>query len=123
MAEQQQEVRRAPGTTTIAPGVLVRIAQLAAISVPGVSSLAPVPGGVNRLFRSGASDGVRVDVDDNRVSTDLFLTLSHGVDARKVSRDVQRAVARAIEDMVGMQVERIDVHIEEIDFERPGGGE
>lgn len=123
MAEQQQEVRRAPGTTTIAPGVLVRIAQLAAISVPGVSSLAPVPGGVNRLFRSGASDGVRVDVDDNRVSTDLFLTLSHGVDARKVSRDVQRAVARAIEDMVGMQVERIDVHIEEIDFEKPGGGE
>lgn len=123
MAEQQQEVRRAPGTTTIAPGVLVRIAQLAAISVPGVSSLAPVPGGVNRLFRSGSSDGVRVDVDDNRVSTDLFLTLSHGVDARKVSRDVQRAVARAIEDMVGMQVERIDVHIQEIDFDRPGGGE
>jgi len=123
MAEQQQEVRRAPGTTTIAPGVLVRIAQLAAISVPGVSSLAPVPGGVNRLFRRGSSDGVRVDVDDNRVSTDLFLTLSHGVDARKVSRDVQRAVARAIEDMVGMQVERIDVHIEEIDFEKPGGGE
>ncbi|MEK6588514.1 MAG: Asp23/Gls24 family envelope stress response protein [Chloroflexota bacterium] len=123
MAEQQQEVRRAPGTTTIAPGVLVRIAQLAAISVPGVSSLAPVPGGVNRLFRSGSSDGVRVDVDDNRVSTDLFLTLSHGVDARKVSRDVQRAVARAIEDMVGMQVECIDVHIQEIDFEQPGGGE
>lgn len=123
MAEQQQEVRRAPGTTTIAPGVLVRIAQLAAISVPGVSSLAPVPGGVNRLFRSGSSDGVRVDVDDNRVSTDLFLTLSHGVDARKVSRDVQRAVARAIEDMVGMQVERIDVHIQEIDFDKPGGGE
>ncbi|MEK7683055.1 MAG: Asp23/Gls24 family envelope stress response protein [Chloroflexota bacterium] len=123
MAEQQHEVRRAPGTTTIAPGVLVRIAQLAAISVPGVSSLAPVPGGVNRLFRSGSSDGVRVDVDDNRVSTDLFLTLSHGVDARKVSRDVQRAVARAIEDMVGMQVECIDVHIQEIDFEQPGGGE
>lgn len=123
MAEQQQEVRRAPGTTTIAPSVLVRIAQLAAISVPGVSSLAPVPGGVNRLFRSGSSDGVRVDVDDNRVSTDLFLTLSHGVDARKVSRDVQRAVARAIEDMVGMQVERIDVHVQEIDFDEPGGGE
>lgn len=123
MAEQQQEVRRAPGTTTIAPSVLVRIAQLAAISVPGVSSLAPVPGGVNRLFRRGSSDGVRVDVDDNRVSTDLFLTLGHGVDARKVSRDVQRAVARAIEDMVGMQVERIDVHIEEIDFAQPGGGE
>ena len=121
MAEQQQEVRRAPGTTTIAPGVLVRIAQLAALSIPGVFGIAPIPGGVNRLFRRGSSDGVRVEVEDNRVSTDLFLILNYGVDARKVSREVQRAVARAIEDMVGMQVERIDAHIEDIDFERPNG--
>ncbi|MCI0876456.1 MAG: Asp23/Gls24 family envelope stress response protein, partial [Chloroflexi bacterium] len=43
--------------------------------------------------------------------------LDYGVEVRKVSRKVQRDVARALEDMVGMQVTRVDVHIEEIVFE------
>jgi uncharacterized alkaline shock family protein YloU len=38
-------------------------------------------------------------------------------EVRKVSRKVQREVARALEDMVGMEVTSVDVHIEEISFE------
>jgi uncharacterized alkaline shock family protein YloU len=34
---------------------------------------------------------------------------------------VQSEVARAVEDMVGMQVKRIDIHIEDIDFGEPTG--
>jgi uncharacterized alkaline shock family protein YloU len=36
---------------------------------------------------------------------------------RDVSRKVQTEVARAIEDMVGMVVKRIDVHIEDIQYD------
>jgi uncharacterized alkaline shock family protein YloU len=58
-AESSEKVDepRAPGKTTIAPGVLVRIAQLTSLSVPGVAGMAPIPGGVNRLFRRDAGDG------------------------------------------------------------------
>jgi len=108
---------RAPGMTTIAPGVLVRIAQLTSLSVPGVAGLSPVAGGVNRLFKRETGDGVHIELTDNSVAADLFLTLDYGVEVRKVSRKVQRDVARALEDMVGMQVTRVDVHIEEIIFE------
>jgi len=41
--------------------------------------------------------------------------------AREVSRTVQSEVARAVEDMVGMQVKRIDIHIEDIDFGEAAG--
>ena len=122
MGDPPEELRRAPGLTTIAPGVLVRIAQLTAISVPGVSGLAAVPASVDRLFRRGTGEGVQIEVEDGRVSAELYLSLDHGVDARKVGREVQQAVARAIEQMVGMEVGQIDVHIEEIDLE-PAGGE
>ena len=108
---------RAPGITTVAPGVLVRIAQLTSLSVPGVAGLAPIPGGVNRLFKREAGDGVNIELANNSVAADLFLALDYGVEVRKVSRKVQRDVARALEDMVGMQVTRVDVHIEEIVFE------
>lgn len=122
MSDQPEEVRRAPGLTTIAPGVLVRIAQLTAISVPGVSGLAAVPGSVDRLFRRGGGEGVQIEIEDKQMSAELYLALEHGADARKVGREVQEAVARAIEQLVGMEVGRIDVHIEEIDIE-PAGGE
>ncbi len=105
------------GKTTVSPEVLITIASLAALEVPGVSRLAPVSGGVNRLFRRGASDGVRIEAKDNTVFTDLFLILKDGVNIREVSRNVQANVARSIQEMVGMEVGEVNVHIEDIDFE------
>jgi uncharacterized alkaline shock family protein YloU len=107
---------RAPGSTSIAPGVLVTLAKLTALGVPGVAAMAPVPGGVDRLLRRGAGEGVRIDIEDDHVSIDLYLILTHGTNVRDVSRKVQSEVARAIEDMVGMQVSRIDIHVEDIDY-------
>jgi uncharacterized alkaline shock family protein YloU len=105
------------GKTTVSPEVLTTIASLAALEVPGVSRLAPVSGGVNRLFRRGTSDGVRIEAKDNTVYTDLFLILKDGVNIREVSRNVQANVARSIQEMVGMEIGEVNVHIEDIDFE------
>jgi uncharacterized alkaline shock family protein YloU len=106
----------APGTTTIAPNVLLTIARLTAQAVPGVVAMATVPGGVNRLFKRGTGDGVQIEVSENHVSVDLYLILASDTNVRQVSREVQVEVARAIQDTVGMEVERIDVHIEDVHF-------
>ena len=103
--------------TTVAPDVLVTIAKLSALSVSGVSRMAQVSGGVNRLFRRGANDGVQINVEDNTIATDLYLILKHDTNIREVSRNVQQQVARAMQEMVGMDIARIEVHIEDIDFE------
>lgn len=105
------------GKTTVSPEVLTTIASLAALEVSGVSRLAPISGGVNRLFRRGTSDGVRIEAKDNTVYADLFLILKNGVNIREVSRNVQQNVARAIQEMVGMEAGEVNVHIEDIDFE------
>ena len=107
---------RARGKTSIAPGVLITMARLTALGVPGVAGMAPIPGGVNRLFRRGAGEGVRIEVEGDNVSVDLHLILDQGTNVREVSRKVQAEVARAIQDMIGMQVARIDVHVEDIDY-------
>ncbi len=107
------------GATTIAPGVLVTIARLTALGVPGVAHMASVPGGVNRFFRRGAGEGVQIEVTSSSVGVDLYLILAQGTNVREVSRNVQAEVARAIELMVGMQADRVDVHIEDIDYSQP----
>lgn len=111
----EKSPQRAPGTTTIAPNVLATIAQLTALRVEGVADLAPRPTGVNRLFRRGVGDGVEVDVQDGQVDVDLYLILKPEINVRDVSRVVQREVARAIEEMVGMSARRIDIHILDIE--------
>ena len=43
--------------------------------------------------------------------------VEEGVNIREVGRNVQHQVARAIQEMVGMDVAHIDIHIEDIDYE------
>jgi uncharacterized alkaline shock family protein YloU len=105
------------GKTTVAPDVLVTIARLSALSVPGVSRMANVTGGVNRLFKRGVHDGVRLEVRDNTVYANLYLILKNDVNIREVSRNVQRQVARALQEMVGMEIGEIEIHIEDIDYD------
>ena len=105
------------GKTTVSPEVLITIARLSALSVPGVSRMAPISGGVNRLFRRGAGDGVRIETQDNTVFVDMFLALKQDVNIREVSRNVQLQVTRAIQEMVGMDVGHVNIHIENIDYE------
>jgi uncharacterized alkaline shock family protein YloU len=105
------------GKTTVSPDVLTTIARLAALSVPGVSRLAPISGGVNRLLKRGAGDGVRIETEENTAYADLHLVLQQDVNIREVSRNVQQNVARAIQEMVGMDVGYVNIHIEDIDYE------
>ncbi len=104
------------GKITVAPDVLVTIARMAALSVPGVSGMANVTGGVNRLFKRGVSDGVRIEVEDNTIVASLYLVLQPDVNIREVGRNVQVQVARALQEMTGMDVAEIEIHIEDIHF-------
>ena len=107
----------AQGKTTVSPDVLVTIARLSALSVPGVSRMAQVPGGVNRLFKRGIGDGVRIEVHDNMVTANLYLILKQQVNIREVGRNVQHQVARALQEMVGMDIGGIEIHVEDVDMD------
>ena len=108
---------RPPGKTTVSPEVLTNIARMAVLSVEGVSGLAPVSGGVDRIFRRGLDDGIRITVHENTVQVDIYLIVKENVNIREVGRNVQYQVARAIQEMVAMDVAQVDIHIENIAYE------
>jgi uncharacterized alkaline shock family protein YloU len=104
------------GKTTVAPEVMLTIARLTTLEVPGVSRMSNTPGGVNRWLSRGAGEGVRLGIKNDIVSADMYIVVQDGVNIRDVSRKVQEAVNRAISEMVGMQVGRVNVHIEDIAY-------
>ena len=107
-----------PGKTTIAPEVLITIARLTALSIPGVSRLSTAPSDVNQFFKRGfnVNEGVRIEVENDSVYADLYVIMHQDVNVRDVSHTIQAQVARAISEMVGMEVGKVNVHVEDIDY-------
>ena len=110
------EDTRPPGKTTIAPTVLLTIARLSTLEIDGVNQMSHVPPNVGSLFKREQAEGVRIEIEENRVYADLYVILDHDCNMREVSRQIQQAVARAIVEMVGMEIGRVNVHIEDISY-------
>lgn len=105
---------RPPGETTVSPEVLIDIVRLATLSVTGVHAIAPVPGGVNRIFTKGGNEGVQLSVTDNTVSATVYVILENNFEISPVAHAIIQKVGRAISEMVGMEVGSVDVHVEDI---------
>lgn len=117
------------GTTTVADGVVAKVAGIAAQDIPGVYALG---GGAARALGSireavGQKDltqGVSVEVGQTQVAVDVTLVVEYPHPLQKVADAVRDAIYAAVEDVVGMEVTEVnvsitDIHIPSEDDEKP----
>lgn len=107
------------GLIMISPQVLTTIARQATLNVPGVVSMSP---GItfNRFLRRGKGpQGVRVAVEEGTVSIDLFIIVDPQANMLRLGQEIQQEVTRAIQDLVGMPVREVNVHIEDVTPKKP----
>ena len=103
------------GKVTIAPNVLVTIVQKTTVAESGVAQLSNAVPGVKRwLGLHTVGRGVEVAVVDDRVTTDVYLVARRGFDLLQMGRKLQKEITRAINDIVGMDVREVNIHIEDI---------
>ncbi len=103
------------GVVTIAPDVLLDIVRLTALATPSVAGLAvDQPNRFSRMFSGKASEGIRVEIEDNNVSVDLYVIVTPDVQMLPLGQSLQREIIRAIQDVVGMPVNQVNVHIEDV---------
>ena len=106
------------GKVTIAPEVLLTIVRLTVLGVPGVAHLCSRwRGSVGRfLTPSRLAEGIHIDIEDETATVDVHVVAEPKDDMLALARTIQIEVARAINDMVGMAVCEVNVHIEDILF-------
>lgn len=103
------------GKVTIAPNVLVTIVQKTTAAEPGVAQLCDnVPRVKRFLGLHTVGRGVEVGVEDNCVTVDVYLAARRGVDLLQMGRNLQNQIIDAIQNIVGMQVREVNIHIEDI---------
>lgn len=101
------------GEVQIADDVVAMIAELAALEVDGVASMAG--NATNELLSKvgvkGMHKGAKVEVLDRVVSVELSVNLKYGYHIPAVSGKIQEKVKNAIETMTGLTVADVNVRI------------
>lgn len=103
------------GRIEIAPEVLTTIAHNTTIIVEGVSRMAQIPADVSRIFRrSTRQDGVILYYSNGSISFEIYVMMEPHVNVLETSKAIQASIAEAIDKMVGIPVEIINVHVEDV---------
>ena len=102
-------------TITIAPSVLITVIKHAAEQIEGVAGMAEIPVNVGRIFRGNSMGaGVVLDIDDQQVVVDMYIIVKPDMNMSEVSRSVQENVRRAVQELIGMDVEAVNIHIADV---------
>ena len=110
------------GQITYANEVIATIVSVATTEVEGISGIVG-SGSISGILGKGKSSrstgrGVRVDVDGTDVNVDVSVTVDYGMPIQKVGRNAQENVRKSIESMTGLHVEKVDLHVVGVSFEK-----
>ncbi len=124
----KEEIRNLPselGEVKIADEVVSIIAGLAATDIEGVASMSGgIAGGIAEVLgRRNLSKGVKVEVGAEDTKIDIFIVVEYGVRIPDVAWDIQESVKKGIEEMAGLKVAYVNVHVQGIHFPEPEGEE
>lgn len=109
------EARESLGRIEVAPEVLIAIARQALLEVEGVRKMAPIPADMSNLFhRASRHDGIVLNFEDNRLTFDIYVLMDPGVNIVASSRAAQAAIREAMDKMVGIPVQAVNIHVEDV---------
>lgn len=116
------ELVSSEGKTTIADGVVQKIAGIATREVSGVYKLG---GGAARAFGAvreripgssgpNVSQGVSVEVGEKQTAVDLDVVVEYGVSIPDLAQAIRRNVISSLERMTGLEVTEVNVSVDDI---------
>lgn len=106
------------GTIRIADEVVSIIAGLAATEIEGIAGMSGglVGGIAEMLGRKNFSKGVKVEVGEREAAIDLYIIVKYGVRIPDVALAAQENIKQAIENMTGLSVVEVNVHVQGVNF-------
>lgn len=104
----------------ISNDVIAVIAGVAVSEVPGVASMSGgFAGGISEVLsgKKNLSKGIKVDADENTVKIDVNIIVEYGSRIPDVAFEIQNRVKKSVENMTGLKVEEVNVHVQGVKTE------
>ncbi len=105
----------------ISNDVVAVIAGVAVSEVQGVASMAGgFAGGISEVLsgKKNLSKGIKVDTDEKEVKIDVNIIVEYGSRIPDVAFEIQNRVKKSVENMTGLKVAEVNVHVQGVKTER-----
>ena len=110
----------------ISNDVVAVIAGVAVSEVPGVASMSGgFAGGITEVLsgKKNLSKGIKVDADEKEVKIDVNIIVEYGSRIPDVAFEIQNRVKKSVENMTGLKVAEVNVHVQGVKTERDSDDE
>lgn len=115
VVELNEEIKTENEGIQISNDVIAVIAGVAVSEVPGVSGMAGgFAGGISEVFsgKKNLAKGIKVEVNEGTAKIDVNIIVEYGTRIPDVAFEIQNRVKKAVENMTGLKVEEVNVHIQ-----------
>ena len=104
----------------ISDDVVAVIAGVSVSEVAGVAGMAGgFAGGITEVLKGkkNLAKGIKVDTTDNKAKIDVNIIVDYGARIPDVAFEIQNRVKTAVENMTGLKVEEVNVHVQGVNTE------
>lgn len=115
VVELDNEITTENDGIKISDDVVAVIAGVAVSEVPGVSEMAGgFAGGFSEVFsgKKNLAKGIKADIEENKAKIDVNIIVEYGSRIPDVAFEIQNRVKKAVENMTGLKVEEVNVHVQ-----------
>ena len=115
IVELENEIKTKNEWIKISDDVVAVIAGVAVSEVQGVADMAGgFAGGISEVFsgKKNMAKGIKVDVTENTAKIDVNIIVEYGSRIPDVAFEIQNRVKKAVENMTGLKVEEVNVHVQ-----------
>lgn len=113
--ELEEEIKTENEGIQISNDVVAVIAGVAVSEVQGVAGMAGgFAGGITEVFsgKKNLAKGIKVEKEENSVKIDVNIVVEYGSRIPDVAFEIQNRVKTAVENMTGLKVEEVNVHVQ-----------
>lgn len=115
VVELEEEIKSENDGIQISSDVVAVIAGVAVSEVQGVAGMAGgFAGGISEVFsgKKNLAKGIKADIEDGKAKLDVNIIVEYGSRIPDVAFEIQNRVKKAVENMTGLVVEEVNVHVQ-----------
>lgn len=112
-----EEIALESNDIKIAEGVVASIAGVAVSEVSGVYGMAGgFVGGISEAFtgKKNITKGIKVELEGDQAKIDVNIIVEFGTRIPDVAYEIQNRVKKSVEDMTGLKVSGVNVHVQDV---------
>ncbi len=107
------------GSTILDKNIILSVVSLATKEIAGVCELADnFASSIKRLISSNYGNGAKISIVNDKICVDVYITVFYGYNVSDIAYKVQENVKNSISSMVDIEIDKVNIHVMGVVFDK-----